>query len=98
MDDGDDVASAIWFEQPMDRLRHPLHHIGEALAAGRPLMRRGMPEAMERAGARLAQFLVGQPLPLAEALLGEIGDRRRGGPGIGSGPGKPARTIACAVS
>ena len=77
----DDVAAAIGVEHAMDRARDPLHHIDKALAAGRALMRRGMPEAVERAAARMAQLLVGQALPVAETLLGEIGDRRRVGAG-----------------
>ena len=40
-----------------------------------------MPEAVERAAAGMAQLLIGQPLPVAETLLGEIGDRRRVGAG-----------------
>ncbi len=81
MGDGDDVAPAMRIEHPMNGARDPLHHVDKALAAGRAFMRRRMPEAMERAAARLAQFLVGEALPIAKALLGEVGDCL--GPGAG---------------
>src|SRR4051812_12282966 len=44
-------------------------------------MRRRVPETVERAAARLAQFLISQALPVAEALLGEVGDGGRVGTG-----------------
>ena len=65
----------------MDRARDPLHHIDKALAAGGALMRRRVPEAVERAAARMAQLVIGQALPVAETLLGEVGHRRRVGAG-----------------
>ena len=50
-------------------------------------MRRGMPEAMEIAGAGLFQVLVREALPFAEMLLGEIVDRNclRAGDPLGPG-------------
>ena len=82
----------------MDRPRHPFHDIDEALAARRALMRRRMPEAVEGAAAGMAQFLVGQALPVAEALLGEVGDRRRVRAGDLGGAGQAGAMIARAVS
>src|SRR3954454_1479756 len=75
MRDGDDVAPAMCIEHKEDGAGDPLHHVDKALAAGRPLLRRGVPEAVKGAAARLAQLLIGQALPVAEALLGEVGDR-----------------------
>src|SRR3954462_3418757 len=75
MRDGDDVAPAMDIEHKVNGAGDPLHHVDKALAAGRPLLRRGVPEAVKGAAARLAQLLIGQPLPLAEILLGQIGDR-----------------------
>src|SRR3954462_13059062 len=63
----------------MDRPRDPLHHIDKTLAPGGALMRRGVPEAVERAAARMAQLVIGQALPVTETLLGEIGQRWRVG-------------------
>src|SRR5437763_13786369 len=63
MRDRDDVMPAIGIEHLVDRARHALHRVEEALAARRALMRRRMPETVERAAAGMAQFLVGQPLP-----------------------------------
>src|SRR5207244_11336908 len=77
MRDGDDVAAAMGLDQRMDRPRDALHHIDEALAAGRGLMRRRVPEAMKRAAAGVPQLVISEALPLAKALLGEIGNRRR---------------------
>src|SRR5579863_7361720 len=68
MGDGDDVAAAMRRDQRVDGARHTLHDIDKTLAAGRPLMRRSVPEAVERAAARMAQFFIGQALPVAETL------------------------------
>src|SRR5262249_28683289 len=81
MRDGDDVAAAMLVEYVMDRPRDALEHVDKALAARRPLVCRRMPEAVERAAARVLQFLVGEALPITKTLLGEIGDRL----GFGSG-------------
>ena len=51
MRDRDDVAAAMFLGQLEDRPRHPGHHVDKALAAGNTLMRRGMPETVERAAA-----------------------------------------------
>src|SRR5262249_59506395 len=75
MRDGDDVAAAMLVEHVMDRPRDALEHVDKALTAGCPLVRRGMPEAVERAAARVPQFLVGEALPITKTLLGELGDR-----------------------
>ena len=97
MRDGDDVAPGICLDQPVDRPRHTLNDSKEALAARSGFMCRGMPEAMEIAGTGLVQVAVSEALPFAEILLGEIIDPTACGPGILSGPGKPARMIAAAV-
>ena len=73
----------------MDRPRDALHHIDEALAAGRGLMRRRVPEAMKRAAAGVPQLVISEALPLAKALLGEIGVLRRVGAGDQGGAGEP---------
>ena len=57
----------------MDRSRDPLHHIDKALAARGALVRRGLPEAVKGAAARMAQLLIGQALPVAETLLRKVG-------------------------
>src|ERR1044071_735165 len=84
----DDVAAAIGVENAMDRARDPLHDIDKALAAWGALMRRRMPEAMERAAARMAQLVIGQALPVAETLLAEIRYRGRFGAGYLGRPGQ----------
>src|SRR5712671_6469102 len=84
----DDVATATRLEQLVDRARYPPHYIHEAFAAGGALMRRRMPEAVKGAAAGMAQLLVGQALPVAEALLGQIRDRRRGRAGDRVGAGQ----------
>src|SRR5829696_6274232 len=89
MRDGDDVAAAVWVENRVDRARDALHHVDEAFAAGRPLMRRRVPKAVELPAARMAQLVVGQALPVAEALLGEVGDRRGLWPRDPIGAGQP---------
>ena len=89
MRDGDDVAPAMRVEHPVDGARNALHHIDKALAARGAFMRRRMPEPVERAAPRMAQFLVGQPLPLAKALLRKIGDRLGIRPGDRIGPPEP---------
>src|SRR4029077_2458050 len=73
--DYDDVAAAIGLDQQMDRARDPLHHIDEALAARDAFMCGRVPEAVKRAAPRVAQLLIGEALPIAEALFGEVGDR-----------------------
>ena len=98
MRDGDDVTAAMRLGELKDRPGHPRHQIGETLAARHALIRRRMPKPVERAAARVAQLVVGHALPIAEILLGQIGIAAQCGPGMLSGPGKPARTIACAVS
>src|SRR5256885_12758479 len=91
MRDGDDVAPAMRVEHPADGARNALHHIDKALAARGALMRRRMPEPVERAAPRMAQFLVGQPLPIPKTLLRKIGDRLGIRPGDRIGPPEPAR-------
>ena len=73
--------------QPVDRARHPLAQVDEALAARRPLMRRRVPEQMEVAAADFSQLVIGEALPLAEILLGEVGIDERLGAGDFFGPG-----------
>ena len=97
MRDGDDVASGMCLDQLADCPRHPLDDGEKALAARGRFVWRGMPEAMEIAGTGLVQVAVSEALPFAEILLGEIIDPTACGPGILSGPGKPARMIAAAV-
>src|SRR5205085_330431 len=62
----------------------PVLH-GTSLSHRKPAA--SMPEARKGAAARVAQFLVGQPLPVAKALLREIGDSRhvRAGDRVGAG-------------
>src|SRR5207302_8097734 len=87
--DGDDVAPAMRVERPVDGARDALHHIDKARAARGACSRRRMPEPVERAAPRMAQFLVGQPLQLANALLRKIGDRLATRPGDRIGAPEP---------
>ncbi len=57
--------------------------------SGRALVRRGVPEAVKGAAARLVQLLVFEALPLAEILFGKIGDCWRVGSGDRLRPGEP---------
>jgi hypothetical protein len=70
--DRDDVAPGVFAGQARDHRTDPLDHLDEALAARRRLDGRGMPEAVPLAVAALVQFVVGQPLPVAEVLLRQI--------------------------
>src|SRR5437660_9379307 len=89
MRDGDDVAPAMRVEHPVDGARNALHHIDKALAARGAFMRRRMPEPVKGAATRLAQFFVGQPLPIPKALLRKVGDRLSIRPGDRIGPRQP---------
>src|SRR4051794_29010514 len=84
----DDVAAAIGVENAMDRARDPLHHVDEALAAGGALMRRRVPESVERTAARMAQLVIGQALPVAETLFAKLRYRGRFGAGYLGWPGQ----------
>src|SRR5215472_18261985 len=81
MCNSDDVLPGIALDQLVDRARDPLDHRDEALAAWWRLVRRGVPKTVEIAGARFLQFLIGEALPLAEILFGEVGNRDGAGSG-----------------
>src|SRR5215471_10768779 len=87
MRNSDDVVPRIALDQLVDRSRDPLDHRDKALAARRGFMGRGVPKTMKIAGAGFLQFLIGEALPLAEILFGEVGDRDGAGSGdrLGSG-------------
>ena len=89
MRDGDDVAAGMRLDQTVDRPRHPCHDIDEALAAGRRQMRRRMPEPRRSAAAQPIDLLVGHSLPIAEMLLGEIGQQGDTGSGDRRGSREP---------
>ena len=64
--------------------------IDEALAAGRPELRRRQPEQMVVA-VLLGDLDVGQALPLAERAARRDRDRSRSSPHLGAGPARDAR-------
>ena len=67
-----DVAAAILVGQAVDRAHRAIAQVAEALAARRPEFRRREPEQMAVAGL-VRDLGIGEALPFAERLLGEIG-------------------------
>ena len=67
-----DVAAAMLGRDLLDARHRALAEIDEALAAGRPELRRSQPEQMI-VGVVLGDLDIGEPLPRAEMLLGEGG-------------------------
>ena len=72
---GNDIAAAVLGGEAVDRPAHALDEIDEALAAGGALVRGGEPERVRAHFSFRVERLALEPLPFAQVLLGELGNR-----------------------